>query len=59
MIAETAVEDAWMYLATPGLGLSYGIGKAQIMRFLAMARTHHDELDRDVFLSALYIHAGD
>ena len=39
----TAVEDAWMYLATPGLGLSYGIGKAQIMRYLAMARQHHDE----------------
>ena len=38
----TAVEDAWMYLATPGLGLSYGIGKAQIMRYLAMARQHHD-----------------
>ena len=39
----TAEEDAWMYLATPGLGLSYGIGKAQIMRFLALARQHHDD----------------
>ena len=39
----TAEEDAWMYLATPGLGLSYGIGKAQIMRYLALARQHHDD----------------
>eukprot|EP01043_Picozoa_sp_COSAG02_P015613 COSAG02_NODE_669_length_18681_cov_170.310499_7_plen_135_part_00 len=39
----TVEEDAWMYLATPGLGLSYGIGKTQIMRFLALARQHHDD----------------
>lgn len=32
-----------MYLATPGLGLSYGIGKAQIIRYLALARQHHDD----------------
>eukprot|EP01051_Picozoa_sp_SAG22_P020766 SAG22_NODE_4329_length_1301_cov_1.410150_2_plen_203_part_00 len=43
----TAEEDAWMYLATPGLGLSYGIGKAQIMRYLALARQHHDETGSD------------
>jgi uncharacterized protein (DUF885 family) len=26
-----------------GLGLSYGIGKTQIMRCLALARQHHDD----------------
>ena len=52
MDAETALEDAEMYLAAPGLGLSYGVGKAQIVRFLAAAqrlpgfalRTFHDRL---------------
>jgi uncharacterized protein (DUF885 family) len=43
MDKDTAEEDAWMYLATPGLGLSYGIGKAQIIRYLALARQHHDD----------------
>ena len=38
MDAETAREDADMYLATPGLGLSYGVGKAQIIRFLAASQ---------------------
>jgi uncharacterized protein (DUF885 family) len=42
MDRATALEDARMYLATPGLGLSYGIGKAQIMRFLALARSKHE-----------------
>lgn len=39
MDSATAEEDARMYLATPGLGLSYGVGKAQILRFLAMSRS--------------------
>jgi uncharacterized protein (DUF885 family) len=39
---DTALEDARMYLATPGLGLSYGIGKSQIVRFVAMAREQQE-----------------
>ena len=38
-----------MYLATPGLGLSYGVGKAQIMRFLALARAQHEQQQLDHF----------
>ena len=61
---ETAVEDARMYLATPGLGLSYGVGKAQIMRFLALARAQHEQqgqlghFDLRAFHDALWLNGN-
>ena len=51
-----------MYLATPGLGLSYGVGKAQIMRFLALARAQHEQqqlhFDLRAFHDALWLNGN-
>eukprot|EP01052_Picozoa_sp_SAG31_P028988 SAG31_NODE_2844_length_5009_cov_2.067006_4_plen_85_part_00 len=41
-LCDPAIEDAEMYLATPGLGLSYGVGKAQIIKFLSLCQQVND-----------------
>ncbi|MFG2044093.1 DUF885 family protein [Dactylosporangium sp. NPDC048998] len=52
---ETAREEAALFAATPGLGLSYQVGKVQLLRLLAdAARRGGDGFDLRAFHDALW-----
>jgi enamine deaminase RidA (YjgF/YER057c/UK114 family)/ketosteroid isomerase-like protein len=52
---ETAQEEAAFFAATPGQGLSYQVGKAQVLRLLAdAARLARDGFDLRAFHDALW-----